>query len=237
VPTLSGALTLVQTVLKHAYGRAMKTLSPEARSGIDKTDAYLLDVVVPAAQGSFMIVLEAARQPDLFGHSEISRALAKLDELTEQPDDPMKTLDRLRQNQGHLAAAFLRLLEFLLKTRSSLRYSWATPAISESSWRRISEAQAGPLFETLSKAENLAVETVTFVGPLRKVDVDAGTWRLGAQGQESDQSGKVKQGGPSLSHLETDRVYRFNCEEVLEEITGTGREVRTLYLLKYEQLS
>ncbi|MDP8222094.1 MAG: hypothetical protein P9L99_01925, partial [Candidatus Lernaella stagnicola] len=46
-------------------------------------------------------------------------------------------------------------------------------------------------------------------------------------------SGKIKEGGPSLSHLVTDKMYRFHCEEVLEEVTGTGKETRTLYLVDF----
>src|SRR5262249_38090586 len=38
--------------------------------------------------------------------------------------------------------------------------------------------------------------------------------RLGTRGVEGEESGKVRESGPSLSHLETDRVYRFTCEEV-----------------------
>ena len=38
-----------------------------------------------------------------------------------------------------------------------------------------------------------------------------------------------------LSNLVIDKPYRFVCEEKLEEMTATGREIRTLYLVKYEE--
>jgi len=232
--TLSGILLHLQSLVKHAYAKSVRALSKEARRAQDVTDAHLLDVVVPAAPGSFRIVLEASHGPDLFGYSEVSRALEKLNELVESPDDPGKTLERVRQNQGHVAAAYIRLLAFLAKSRSGLSYSWATPSLPRAHSRSISEPETSMLVEVLSKVENIGVESVTLTGPLRKVDVDAGTWRLGSYGDEEERSGKIKPDGPSLSNLVTDRVYRFTCEEVLGEVSGTGRETHTLYLVEYQ---
>lgn len=233
--TLSGILAHIQTLVKHAYARAIKDMSKEARKSMEKfekIDAHLLDVVVPAATGSFRLVLEATKPPDLFGFSEIVRALQKIDEITEVANDPKETIERLRKNQGHFAGAYMRLLNFIVKTDSGIRYSWAKPDDIHCTFRSVRQVEARPLFDELNKAENLSTESVTLVGPLRKADVDAGAWRI-VDADSGDTSGKVKEGGPSLSHLETDKVYRFSCEEVIEEITGTGKEVRTLYLVDY----
>jgi hypothetical protein len=48
------------------------------------------------------------------------------------------------------------------------------------------------------------------------------------------QSGKVRDGGPSLDGLKAGGRYRFSCVEEIEEVEGTGREQRTLYLLEHE---
>lgn len=235
--TLSGFLANLQTLVKHAYARALRAKPGGAPREEITADGHILDVVVPAAPGSFQIVLEAASRPDLFGYSEILRALKKLDELTVDARDPEKSLVRVRENRGHLAGAYIRLLKYLGDTKSSFRYSWATPQSSDVQTGGVSEAEAGPLVEILTRAEELGVESVTHTGPLRKVDVDAGTWRLGAFGEERDISGKVREGSPSLGNLVTDSLYRFICEEVIEEVFGTGREIRTLYLVRYEPLS
>ncbi len=178
--TLSGVLLNLQSLVKHAYAMSVRALSSGTRKALDMTDAHLLDVVVPAAPGSFRIVLEASRGPDLFGYSEVSRALEKLNELTDNPGNTEETLDRVRQNQGHVAGAYIRLLAFLAKSRSGLSYSWATPNLPRAHVRSISETEAGILVEVLSRAENIGVETVTLMGPLRKADVDAETWRVGS---------------------------------------------------------
>jgi hypothetical protein len=92
VGTLIGLLSHVQTMIKHAYGAALRTLSPADRREIDKTDAHLMDVVIPAAAGSFRVVLEAAKTPDLLGQSELARALQRVDQLFEDAGDPQKAL-------------------------------------------------------------------------------------------------------------------------------------------------
>lgn len=61
VGTLAGLLAHVQTMLKHAYGASLRELSIDARKSLDRTDAHLMDVVIPAAPGSFRLVLEAAK--------------------------------------------------------------------------------------------------------------------------------------------------------------------------------
>ena len=53
VATLVGLLNNVQTLLKHAYGAALRELSTSARRAIDRADAGLMDVVVPGGAGLF----------------------------------------------------------------------------------------------------------------------------------------------------------------------------------------
>ncbi|MGH7953633.1 MAG: DUF6575 domain-containing protein [Limisphaerales bacterium] len=232
VVTLAGLLTHLQTMVKHAYGAALRELSLDTRRAIDRSDAHLLDVVVPAAAGSFRVVLEAARMPDLLGQSELARALQRIDALFENAGDPQKTLTMVKSHRGHLAGAYLRTLRFLVQNKSGLRYSWAEPTSQEPRARAVSEAEAVPLVDLLSGVSNLGAETVTFVGALRKADVDAGAWRI--ETEEGDYSGKTKPGGPSLAGLKLDSRYRFICLEEIEETQAGTREQRTLYLTEHE---
>jgi hypothetical protein len=48
-------------------------------------------------------------------------------------------------------------------------------------------------------------------------------------------SGKVKDGCRGISNLVLDKLYRFHCEEKVEEMVGTGREVRTLLLVDHTE--
>ena len=232
VGTLIGLLGHVQTVIKHAYGAALRELSPGDRRAIDKTDAYLMDVVIPAAEGSFRVVLEAAKTPDLLGQSELARALQRVDALLENAANPQKTLATVKEHRGHLAGAYLRLLRFLVQHRTGLRYSWAEPTFTKPHYRAVAEAEAGPLVDVLSGVSNLGGEAVTLVGEFEKVNRGTGAW--GLLTEEGVFSGKVREGGPSLDGLKVGGRYKFSCVEEIEEVEGTGREQRTFYLTEHE---
>jgi hypothetical protein len=234
IETLAGLLTHVQKIVKHAYGAALRELSLSARRAIDRSDAHLLDVVVPAATGSFRVVLEGARQPDLVGDSELRRAFERVDALFENVGDPRRTIEVVKTYRGHLAGAYLRLLRFLVSNRTGLRYSWAQPTFSSASHRGITQSEAEPLLNALSGISNLGAESVTIEGALKKADVDTGAWRVATL--DGDYSGKIKENGPSLAGLKLENSYRFSCVEEIEEVEGTGREQRTLFLTEHEPL-
>lgn len=233
VSTLAALLNHVQTVVKHAYGVALRDLSLETRRAIDKSNAHLLDVVIPAAPGSFRVFFEASKETDLLGQSEMARALERVDQLFEHAADPARALAIVKEHKGHLAGAYLRLLKFLVETRTGIRYSWAEPGFSRPKAGSVSETQARPLVDVLTGVSNLGAEQVSFVGKLEKGDTH-GTWRISSP--EGDFSGKVREGGPSLEGLKIGSTYRFSCLEEIEEVESTGREIRTLYLLEYEPL-
>jgi hypothetical protein len=232
VGTLIGLLGHVQTMIKHAYGVALRELSSENRRAIDTTDAHLMDVVIPAAPGSFRVVLEAAKTPDLLGQNELARAMQRVDALFENAANPARALATVKAHRGHLAGAYLRLLRFLAQHKTGLRYSWAEPSFAKPNYRAVSEAEVGPLVDVLSGVSNLGGESLTLVGALEKVNRGGGTW--GLLTEEGVCSGKVREGGPSLDGLKVGGRYRFSCVEEIEEVEGTGREQRTLYLIEHE---
>ena len=232
VDTLIDLLAHVQTMVKHAYGAALRELSTDLRKAIDKTDAHLLNVVIPAAAGSFRVIMEAVQPPDMLGQNELARALGKIDRLFADAADPQKTLETARNNRGHLAGAYLRLLRFLVNHKTGFRYSWAEPEFKESRNYSVTEGQAGPLVDVLSGISNLGSETVLLVGSIEKANRGNGTW--GILTEDGIFSGKVRDGGPSLEGLKIGSRYKFECIEEIEEVEGTGREQRTLYLTQHE---
>jgi len=232
VGTLIGLLGHVQIMVKHAYGAALRELSPDNRRAIDKSDAYLMDVVIPAAAGSFRVGLEAAKTPDMLGQSELARALQRVDLLLENAGNPQKSLATVKAHRGYLAGAYLRLLRFLVQHKTGLRYSWAEPTSAKPSNRTVTEAEAGPLVEVLSSVSNLGGESVTLVGAFEKANRGTGAW--GLLTADGLYSGKIKEGGPSLEGMKIGGNYKFSCIEESEEVEGTGREQRTLYLIEHE---
>ena len=226
--TLAEMLLRVQAMIRHASRAVSKETSP----GYRRPDDDMMDVVVPAAAGSFRIILEAAVFPDLFGDSVLGKALQRVDTLFRNTADPHETLAAARESRGHLAGAYLRLLRFLVDRRTGLRYSWAEPRSERTSHRSVLQAETGPLVEALSSVTDLGLEAVTLEGTFERFNRGSGAWGLLTTGGQ--RLGKVRDGGPSLDGLEVGGWYIFHCDEVIEEVDITGRESRTLYLNRHE---
>ncbi len=233
---LGGLLINLQTLLKRAYARVMRELSQASKKLLDADIDPLLDVVASPGHGSLRLRLEPAQAPDLFGSSEVTEALAVVDEIIAVAADPDETLVRVRKYRGHTARAYMRLLRFLVEAHVSMEYAWASPDREEVSRHGISRADAEPLVAALTTSEDLGREIRTLVGPLRKVDMDAGTWRLKATEDDKDYSGEVRV-GVSLSGLVTGRTYRFVCDEEIEQVPGMVREAKTLYLTGFSEVT
>ncbi len=231
--TLAGLLNHLQTLVKYAYRKALRDLPPLVRDQIDTTDAHLMDVVVPAMPGSYRVVLEAARPPDMFGSGELVRALERLDVVFASTDDLDSVEQSLRPHQGHLARSYLNLLRYLSDHDTGLRYGWADPEFSGGRHGGVSMTVARKLVETISELTDLTTETVTLVGEFNRVNMLSGQWGLSTD--EGRKVGKIRDDSPSLNGLTTGRHYRFECIEEIE-VDATGRETHSLYLQDIKQL-
>ncbi len=234
VDTFVGLLDRFQKIVKHACRAARRDLPDSERNRINPTDAHLMDVVVPAAAGSFRVVLEAARLPEPFGNGELPRALQLIGELFENAANPQQSPETLRKYRGHLAGSYVKFVNFPMQHKTGVRYSWVGPQSTKPNHSAILEPEIEPLVEALSKISDLSSESVTLVGEFVKVNRDAGGWGLNTE--EGPKSGKVAEGGPSLDGLEVGKRYTFFCVEEIEEVAGTGKESCTLYLKEYKLL-
>ena len=228
--TLAGVLHHAQAMIRQAYRKARMDYGMRRQQ---PTDA-LLDVVVPAASGSFRVVLEAADRPDLFGNTELEWAFPQVDTLFEAAASPQETVVWIKKNRGHLAGAYLKLLRFLAENRMGLRYSWAVPSSETPTTRTVLEGQPRPLIEALSRVEKLASEEVILEGKFEKFNRNTGAW--GLLTEDGRRSGCIGEGGPSLDGLEVGGSYRFYCDEEIEEAFATGKEKHRLYLNRHENL-
>ncbi len=228
--TLAGLLHHVQTMIRHAFRRSLQG------HGINYhgSKAVLLDVVTPAAPGSFRVMLEAAESPDLFGSSSLEIALPQVDAFFDVSGNPNETLALLRNNKGHFAGSYLKLLRFLAEKQTGLRYSWAAPYSETPIKQAVLERQTRPLIEVLTGVERLEAEEITLEGEFEKFNRATGSW--GLMTQDGSVSGKIGDEGPNLDGLEVGGSYRFHCDEEIEESLLTGREKRIVHLKRYERL-
>jgi hypothetical protein len=92
-----------------------------------------------------------------------------------------------------------------------------------------------PLLALFNSVKELGVETLDLHGYLREGHTTQGHWILESIDDKKTYSGKVKDGCRGISNLVLDKLYRFHCEEKVEEMVGTGREVRTLLLVDHTE--
>ena len=228
--TIAEMLTRVQVMVKRAYRSGIKERPVDSPQ---QSDDYLMDVVVPAAAGSFRMVLEAANLPSLFGKHNLESAFRQIDMLFENTAEPDETILTIQQAGGHLAGAYLKLLRFLSEKKTGLQYSWADPNSRVSHDRSISKAETKALVHALSRVKDLGSEQIVLEGEFDKVDRGLGSWGLVTE--EGKRVGKIRDGGPSLNGLRVGARYRFHCDEDIE-VDITGREARNLFLNRHEPI-
>ena len=231
--TLATLLTYLQTIVRQAYRAALRDLPSNVRRQIDTSDGHLMDVVVPATAGSYRVILEAAKPPDMFGSGELVRGLRRMDEVFACADNPDAAQELLEVHRGHLAGAYINLVRFLADHQTGLRYGWADPAFSEVQHGGVSEVVARQLAELLSDVTSLGTESVILTGEFERVNRSAGDW--GLLTKDGIRFGKVADEGPSLNGLTVGNRYRFECVEDIE-VDAAGLEKHTLYLQKIEDV-
>lgn len=227
---LAGVLTHLQTLVGYAYQSASqaRTLLTLPSRGIP--DGAIMDVVVPAAAGSFRVVLEAANPSKSEAFPDLAVGLERVDELFATAGNPEQSPELLRPHRGHLAGSYINLVNFLAKNKVGLSYSWATPMSSIAQRGNVSEPVARRLTEVLANFSNPIQEPVTLSGRLYRVNRDTGTWGLDTNAGK--RFGKVAERGLSLAGLQIGASYNFYC--MAEE--AVGREKPVLYLEHYRMV-
>lgn len=229
--TLSDLLARIQRLVKYSYESVLRDLPKQAKLDIDTTNAPLMDVVVPAAPGSFRVVFESSSRPDMFGRAELARALTRMDEVFECAMYPDEAIERLMPHKGYLAKAYIDLLKFLAAQDTGLRYSWANPDSSHPQHGGVSGGDAKRISALLELAAS-RLEEVTIVGEFVRVNRSAGSW--GLQTDDGLKTGKVDNDRDILNGLRVGARYRFDCKEEIEK-DAMGDEKSTLYVKSIAQ--
>ncbi len=238
--TLGEILTRAQNVMKYAYRSALRELPKSRTPNRAAEDGYLMDVVVPAAPGSFRVILKSAahlddpNRPQTFEPGELVKGLMRMDEVFQSAIDPDNAQKILLRHKGHLATAYINLLQILAERNTSFNYSWADPMVPGSRYGGVSAAVAKRLYKTLSESVDISEEVVELEGEFVQMDLKTGTWRL--RTDAGDKRGKIGNGGPSLEGLIAGYRYKFICIDEIE-INASGRESHALHLYYLESLS
>jgi hypothetical protein len=139
----------------------------------------------------------------------------------------------LTKLKGHAATSLIGLLNFISENDCQLTNRWSTPGMYSSSQSRIRVATAQNIIQRCLLREDLSVESLELVGVVDSADATAGYWKIFVDGVAY--SGGVKEGsGINLAGITLRNQYRFRCEEKIEMVLGTGREIKKISLVGFD---
>lgn len=235
---LVDGLGIFQRFVRHAFSKSVSRLSQATQRLVKESESAGMEVYA-FSPGSFKVHLQSKSSADIVGYVDIEKALSLIDTVIAADASDIETLSSLlRENKGHFISAYKSLLEFIIQNDSPIRYEWAAPDHPRPVQREISTGSAAYLYDVLTAYAELAVESVEFVGYVTKADAKRGMWTVQSQDGEEEYNGTIAEGSPaSLSGITIEtELYRFSCQELLEEVPVTGAERKRLVLLNYEAI-
>ena len=233
---LAKALESFQNMVRHAYKKVIASLSQSVPGLTTNEENYTLEVL-GFAHHSFGLLLQSKVPPDLFGFSNLSRALKKVDELTGHLESPEATLEVAKQNRGHLVSAYKNFLKFISENNTPITYSWAEPFADVTAPKRITPEVASTLYDLLVSQTNLGTEQLVLTGTFIMANIRNGAWALKTT-ENREYYGQLLEGEKvSLSGIVLDtQRYRIVCEEHITETSSSGRQSTKLLLRELRPL-
>ena len=227
VHSLIQMLDLMQKLVGYGYRAAVRDLPRKFRPATPVEEEVLMDVVIPAAAGSFCVLLEAASQGEECRGGELSRGLEVVDALFASAK-ARNGVNVLTQTGGRLASTYMKMVNFVAEERVGFRYSWAGPAFSQVRRNSISVSKARRLRELMGEADNQELHEVSVMGRLVKADLKTGAWAL--ESETEVYKGTAGADRSLLNGLVVGRDYRFSCTAKIETKRVTGKEAKTFRL-------
>lgn len=227
---LSEFLAIYQGVLKNLAKAVAKT----SGKPIPKDEAPYESDVFGFCYGSFTVQVRSSDACDILGENKaLTSAFSKLNEFLDLADDPENAMHFLLSIKGHAAASIINLLTFISENDCQLTNRWSTPGMSGSSMGRIRVVSAQKIIQRCRQREDLGTEVLELIGVVDSADVTAKTWKIIVGGVPH--SGTVHEGSNlNLAGITLGNKYKFKCEEKIEMVLGTGREVKRLNLTRFE---
>lgn len=235
--TLSEALLRFQTMLKYAYKRSISGLSYVRRKDLSNSENYQLDVFA-FAHGSFKVKMQSQACSNLYGETEIIKALHFVDELVDQIDHLETSQQILARNKGHFASSYISFIKFIADAKKSISYSWATSNLEKPITKQIFSKQAQKLYDFLNQQEKLKEDRIELVGFFDKVDETNGKWRLVDKAQKAYSGEILEDKNLTLKGVIIGtQLYKLVCLEKIMEIAGVSDEKKTLQLIDLTEIN
>jgi len=232
---LSEFLILYQNAIKHLT----KFTAKESKRAVSKGETPYNTDVFGFSYGSFTIQMRSSYEGDLLGDNTLlAGAFEKLNKLLTLTSDPDSAINYLQSLKGHTASSLIKLLEFIADNSCPLSHRWANPDMTGAQSASASLGSVSELVSLCRQRDDLFSEHVTLKGYFTIANSDANTWKV------IDDEGEYSSGAihPEAS-ITMDGIvirkqkYKLICEEKIEVVLGTSREVKKLLLTNLEKIS
>ena len=232
---LSEFLILYQNAIKHLT----KLTAKESKNAVSRGETPYNTDVFGFSYGSFTVQMRSSYEGDLLGDNVLlAGAFEKLNRLLTLTDDADSAINYLQSLKGHTASSLIKILEFMVDNSCPISHRWANPDMGESHSASASLGNARELVELCRQRDDLFSEQVTLQGYFTIANSDANTWKIiDDQGEHSSGSIHPEASITMDGIVIRKQKYRLICEERIEVVLGTSKEVKKLLLTNLEKIS
>ncbi len=234
--TLGGFLFIFQSIVRNLSRSAARI----AKKPLKRDDDSFAADVFGFAAGSFKIKFRSAHASDIFGENPaFAAAMAQMNNFLALASDTSAAVAYLQSVKGHTASSLIRMLEFLSEHSAGIHIEWANPSMIFSNKSRLDLNEIRRLFDVCRQRTDLSVQDVVIRGRVDLAADKAGNWKIISEDDQESYSGEILEGSNlSLSGMViTNAMYEFICEERIEVVQATGREIKRLLLKKINKLT
>ncbi|WP_332461641.1 DUF6575 domain-containing protein [Denitrificimonas caeni] len=230
---LSEFLIIYQNAIKHLT----KLTAKEVNKTVAKGETPYSTDVFGFSYGSFTIQMRSSYESDLLGDNALlAGAFEKLNKLLALTNDPDSAINYLQSLKGHTASSLIKLLEFMVDNSCPISHRWANPYMGGSHSASASLGHVSELVKLCRQRDDLFSEQVVLKGYFTIANSDANTWKI------IDDEGEHNSGAiHPESSITMDGIiirkqkYMLTCEERIEVVLGTSKEVKKLLLTSLEK--
>lgn len=231
---LSEFLTLYQNSIKYLTKLSAKDIN----KSIQKNETPFSTDVFGFSYGSFTVQIRSSYDGDLLGDNALlSAAFTKLNTFLESTSNANKAIDYLHSVKGHTASSLIKLLDFMSKNSCPMKHQWASPGMGQSHSIKVELSHIHELVELCRQRDDLTKEKLEIAGRFTSANSKTGSWTLETDDKEKFTGTVSPESDVTLHGIIIEKQkYKVSCEEKIEVILGTSKEVKQYYITTQPRL-
>jgi len=231
---LSEFLILYQNSIKYLT----KLSAKEIKKSIPKNETPFSTDVFGFSYGSFTVQIRSSYDGDLLGDNALlSTAFAKLNMFLALTSNANEAIEYLRSVKGHTASSLIKLLEFMSNNSCPMKHQWASPSMGQSQSIKVELPHIHELVELCRQRDDLTKEKLELTGRFISANSKTGSWTLETDDKETFTGTVSPESDVTLHGIIIEKQkYKVSCEEKIEVILGTSKEVKQFYITTQPRL-